>query len=66
MTNFCTSVEVHYVITSANFYDSRLWGFGVVGGGHILASPLNCVIGLTTMRICDRFCHYYYFVKSEM
>ena len=32
MTNFCTGVMVHDVITSANFYNSRVRGFGVVGG----------------------------------
>jgi len=32
VSNFCTGVEVHDVITSANFYDSRVRGFGVVGG----------------------------------
>jgi len=32
VTNFCTVVGVHNVITSANFYDCRLWGLGVVGG----------------------------------
>ena len=32
VTNFCTGVGVHNVITSADFYDSRLWGFGVVRG----------------------------------
>ena len=32
VTNFCTVVEVHDVITHANFYDCRLWGLSVVGG----------------------------------
>ena len=32
VTNFCTGVGVHDVITSANFYDCRLWGLSVVGG----------------------------------
>jgi len=31
VTNFCTGVGVHDVITSANFYDCRLWGLSVVG-----------------------------------
>jgi len=31
VTNFCTSVEVHDVITPANFYDCRLWGLSAVG-----------------------------------
>ena len=58
--NFCTCVGVHDVITSANFYDCRLWGLSVVGrgGGQILgfcidfyrrpyntvALPCECVI----------------------
>jgi len=32
VTNFCTGVRVHDAITSANFYDCRLWGLSVVGG----------------------------------
>ena len=32
VTNFCTGVGVHDVITSANFYDCRLWDLSVVGG----------------------------------
>jgi len=32
VTNFCTGVGVHDVITSANFYDCRLWGLSAVGG----------------------------------
>ena len=31
VTNFCTDVRVHDIITSANFYDCRLWGLRVVG-----------------------------------
>ena len=31
VTNFCTGVGVHDVITSAKFYDCRTGGFGVVG-----------------------------------
>jgi len=31
VTNFRTGVWVHDVITSANFYDCRLWGLSVVG-----------------------------------
>ena len=36
VTNFCTGVGVHDVldvITSANFYDSRVRGLSVMGGG---------------------------------
>ena len=32
VTNYCTGVGVHDVITSANFYDSRVRDFGVVRG----------------------------------
>jgi len=31
VTNFCTGVGVHDVITYANFYDCPLWGLSVVG-----------------------------------
>jgi len=57
VTNFCTGVGVHDVITSANFYDSRLWGLRVVRGQildfsidlhrrpyNTLALPCECVI----------------------
>ena len=48
VTNFCTGVGVHDVITSANFYDCRLWHLSVVMGSkfgflHWLA-PCECVI----------------------
>ena len=33
MTNFCTDVGVHDVITCADLYDYRLRGLGVAGGG---------------------------------
>jgi len=55
--NFCTGVGVHDVITSANFYDCRLWVLSVVGGQiwgfsidsrcrpyNTLALPCECVI----------------------
>ena len=32
VTNFCAGVGVHDLINSANFYDSRIRCFGVVGG----------------------------------
>jgi len=60
VTNFCTGVGVHDVITSAIFYDSRVRGLSVVGpvGGsnfglfHWLASsPLQH--SRTTVRVCD-------------
>ena len=58
VTNFCTGVGVHDIITSANFYDCRLWGLNVVGGRsnlgfsidlrrrpyNTLALPCECVI----------------------
>ena len=57
VTNICTGVGVHDVITSANFYDCRLWGLSVVGGQiwgfsidsrcrpyNTLALPCECVI----------------------
>jgi len=59
VTNFCTGVGIHNVITSANFYDCRLWGLGVAGGQilgfsidshrrpyNTLALPCECVIVL--------------------
>ena len=60
VTNFCTGVGVHDVITSANFYDCRFWGLSVVGGQilgfsidsrcrpyNTLALPCECVINYT-------------------
>jgi len=44
VTNFCTGVGVHDVITSANFYDCRLWGLSVVVALTTLALPFKCVI----------------------
>jgi len=57
VTNFRTGVGVHDVITSANFYDCRLWGLSVVGDQSLgfsidsrrrpyntLALPCECVI----------------------
>ena len=57
LTNFCTGVGVHDVITSANFYDCRLWGLSVVRGQilgfsidsrrcpyNTLTLPCECVI----------------------
>ena len=41
VTNFRTGVGVHDVITSANFYDCRLWGLSVVGGGQILGFSID-------------------------
>jgi len=57
VTNFCTGVGVHDVITSAIFYDCRLWGLSMVGGKSLgffvdlhhrpyntLTLPCECVI----------------------
>ena len=57
VTNFCTGVGVYDVITSANFYDCRLWGLSVVGGSNLgflhwlASSPLQH--SRTTVRVCD-------------
>ena len=61
VTNFCTGIGVHDVITYANFYDSRIRGFGVVGWGsnfgllHWLASS-RLQHSRTTVRMCDITC----------
>ena len=73
MTNFCTGVAVHDVITSANFYDCRLWGLSVVGGQifgfsidllrrpyNSLALPCECVI----LAIADDFVQQKLFVNE--
>ena len=41
MTNFCTGVGVHDVITCADLYDYRLRGLGVAGGGQILGFSID-------------------------
>ena len=48
--NFCTGLGVHDVITSANFYDCRLWGLSAVGV-KFWVSPLTYVVALTTRYI---------------
>ena len=48
VTNFCIGVGVHDVITSANFYDCRLWGLSVVGV-KFWVSPLTRVVAFTTL-----------------
>ena len=45
VTNFCTGVGVHDVITSANFHDCRLWGLI-----DLHRRPYNT---RTTVRVCD-------------
>jgi len=62
VTNFCTDVGVHDVITSANFYDRRLWCLSVVGGSNfgflhwLASSPLQH--SRTTVRVCDSVIRY--------
>jgi len=64
VTNFCTGVGVHDVIICPNFYDSRVRGFGVVGGQilgfsidlhrrlyNTLALPCECVIQTMHCRV---------------
>ena len=41
VTNICTGIGVHDLITPANFYDSRIRGFGVVGWGQILGFSID-------------------------
>ena len=41
VTNFCTGVGVHDVITCADLYYDRLRGLGVAGGGQILAFSID-------------------------
>jgi len=50
VANFYTGLGNLDLITSTNFHDYRLWGLGVVGGGvKFWASPLTCIVGLTTL-----------------
>ena len=50
VTNFCTGVGVHDVITCADLYYDRLRGLGVAGGqilafsNNLLRRPYQCVI----------------------
>jgi len=66
VTNFCTGVGVHDVITSADFYDCSLLGLSVVGGQSLgfsidlhrrpyntLAVPCECVINRGVARIFE-------------
>ena len=68
VTNFCIGVGVHDVITSANFYDCRLWGLSVVGGQilgfsiHSRRRPYNtlallceCVMVFSRATISDGY-----------
>jgi len=53
--NFCTGVWVHNIslITSANFHDYRLRGFGVAGGGQILSFSIDLRCRPYNVRVCD-------------
>jgi len=48
VTNFCTGVGVHDVITCADLYYDRLRCVGVAGVKFWL-SPLTCFVALTTL-----------------
>ena len=48
VTNFCTGVGVHDVITCTDLYYDRLWGLGVAEVKFWL-SPLTCFVTLTTL-----------------
>jgi len=49
VTNFCTDVGGPRRIISANFYNYSLRRLGVVAGVKFWASPLTCVVVLTTI-----------------
>ena len=51
VTNFCTGVGVHDVITCADLYYDRLRGLGVAGG-QILAFSID-LLRRPTVRVCD-------------
>ena len=57
VTNFCTGVGVHDVITCADLYYDRLRGMGVSGGGQILAFSIDLLRrpynSRTTVGVCD-------------
>jgi len=54
VTNFCTGVGVHDVITCADLYYDRLRGLGVVGG-QMLAFSIDLLRRpYTTVRVCDQ------------
>jgi len=58
VTNFCTGVGVHDVITCADLYYDRLQGLGVAEGQilafsiDLLRRPYN-TLALPCMRVCD-------------
>ena len=47
VTNFCTGVGVHDVITCGDLYYDRLRSLGVAGGVKFWLSPLTCFVALT-------------------
>ena len=47
-TNFCKSVDIHDVMTSATFCDDRL-GVWAWQGVEFPVFPLTCVVDLTTL-----------------
>ena len=59
MTKFCTSVDIHDIITYATFGDDRLRGLGVARGRisrfpiDLRRRPYNT---RTTVRVCDGRC----------
>jgi len=52
-------VGVHDVFTSGNFYDYTTYGVWALWGVKFWASPMTCVVALTTLshytvRVCDQ------------
>ena len=62
VTNFCTGVGVHDVITCAYLYYDPLWGLGVAGG-QILAFSIDLLCRLTALSQCVI---YYYIVYLNL
>jgi len=62
VTNFCTGVGVHDVITCADLYYDRLRGLGVAGSqilGFSIDSRRRPYNSRTTVRVCD-YCNLVY------
>ena len=62
VTNFCTGVGVHDVITCADLYYDRLRGLREAGVKFWLY-PLTCFVALTTLttvRVCDSSILYHF------
>ena len=64
VTNFGTGVGVHDIITSANFYDCRLWGLSVVGG-QILGFSMRVRDVVNIVRTCFYIIHFQQPVASH-